>query len=49
MGAIHRSEKEFASQIYFENFYTDTKVRQRYYKKITNTFMNIDIITLNKI
>ena len=34
--ANHRSEMEFASSIYFENFYTDTKDRQRHYKKITN-------------
>ena len=26
----------FASRIYFENFYTDTKDRQRHYKKMTN-------------
>ena len=26
----------FASRMYFENFYTDTKVRQRYHKNITN-------------
>ena len=26
----------FASRIYFENFYTDIKDRQRHYKKITN-------------
>ena len=34
--ANHRSEMEFASSIYFENFYTDTKDRQRHYKKMTN-------------
>ena len=32
--ANHRSEMEFASSIYFENF--DTKDGQRHYKKITN-------------
>ena len=47
--ANHRSEMEFASSIYFENFYTDTKDGQRHYKKLQISFVNIDIEILNKI
>ena len=36
ISANHRYEKEFASRIYFENVYTDTKARQRPCKTIIN-------------
>lgn len=32
------SEKGFESRIHFKNSYTDTKARQRHYKKITDQY-----------